>query len=103
MAEPDDRALLKAKLNQETARADWRELQPFFARGQTVAVAGDLDLIEVAVAFAEDRVEQIRQWRAQGRVDAVSDDQARGWFDAGQDMWTLVVKPWVLVQPVRPH
>ena len=103
MAEPDDTAILKAKLNQETARADWRELQPFFARGQTVAVAGDLDLIEVAVAFAEDRVELIRQWRAQGRVDAVSDEQARGWFDAGQDMWTLVVKPWVLVQPVRPH
>ncbi|GAA5125346.1 DUF2288 domain-containing protein [Alloalcanivorax gelatiniphagus] len=103
MAEPDDTAILKAKLNQETARAGWRELQPFFARGQTVAVAGDLDLIEVAVAFAEDRVEQIRQWRSQGRVDAVGDDQARGWFEADQEMWTLVVKPWVLVQPARAH
>ncbi|MBU57803.1 MAG: hypothetical protein CL543_02910 [Alcanivorax sp.] len=73
------------------------------ARGQTVAVAGDLDLIEVAVAFAEDRAEQLQQWRAQGRVDGVQDEQARAWFEAGQELWTVVVRPWVLVQPVRPH
>ncbi len=103
MAEPSDTDILKAKLNQETARAQWAELQPFFARGQTVAVAGDLDLIEVAVAFAEDRAEQLQQWRAQGRVDGVQDEQARAWFEAGQELWTVVVMPWVLVQPVRPH
>ncbi len=46
-----DRDILKAKLNQETAKASWKELQPFFARGQTVYVAPELDLIEVALAF----------------------------------------------------
>ena len=40
MADPTDSDILRAKLNQETAKADWKELQPFFARGQTVAVAG---------------------------------------------------------------
>lgn len=103
MAEPSDIDLLKAKLNQETARAAWKELQPFFARGQTVAVAGDLDLIDVAVAFAEDRAEQIQRWRGEARVGAVSDAQAGQWFEADQDLWTVVVAPWVLVQPVRPH
>lgn len=101
MTEPDRHAVLKARLNQETARAAWSELQPFFARGQTVAVADDLDLVEVAVAFAEDRVELIGQWRAEARVDAVRDDQARAWIEADQCMWAVVVKPWVLVQPVR--
>ena len=79
------------------------KLQPFFARGQTVAVAGDLDLIEVAVAVAEDRAEQLKPWRDQGRVGGVTDDQARAWFEADQALWTVVVMPWVLVQPVRPH
>lgn len=103
MTEPTDTDLLRAKLNQETARATWRELQPFFARGQTMAVADDLDLIEVAVAFAEDRAAQIQQWRGEARVSAVSDQQARRWFEAGQELWTVVVAPWVLVQPVRRH
>ena len=103
MADPSDSDILRAKLNQETAKADWQELQPFFARGQTVAVAGDLDLIEVAVAFAEDRAEQLKQWSDQGRVGGVTDDQARTWFEAGQGLWTVVVMPWVLVQPARTH
>ena len=58
MADPTDSDILRAKLNQETAKADWKELQPFFARGQTVAVAGDLDLIEVAEAFADSFAQQ---------------------------------------------
>ena len=103
MADPTDSDILRAKLNQETAKADWKELQPFFARGQTVAVAGDLDLIEVAVAFAEDRAGQLKPWRDQGRVGGVTDDQARAWFESDQALWTVVVMPWVLVQPVRPH
>jgi hypothetical protein len=103
MTEPADPDLLRAKLNQETARATWRELQPFFARGQTVSVAGDLDLIEVAVAFAEDRTARIQQWRGETRLGAVSDEQARCWFEAGQELWTVVVAPWVLVQPARRH
>lgn len=103
MSEPSDRDILLAKLNQETARIAWSELQRFFARGQTVAVAGDLDLLEVAAAFAEDRADLLRQWRVDGRVDSVSDAQARDWLDADQQVWTVVVAPWVLVQPLRPH
>jgi len=41
----EDREILRAKLNQETAKAGWAELQPFFARGQTIYVAPELDLI----------------------------------------------------------
>ena len=103
MSEPDDRDVLVAKLNQETARIAWSELQRFFARGRTVSVAGDLDLLDVAAAFAEDRADLLRQWRDDGRVDSVSDDQARDWLAADRQVWTVVVAPWVLVQPVRPH
>lgn len=103
MTNATDLQVLKAKLNQETARAGWLELQPFFARGQTVFVAGDLDLVEVAAAFAEDQTGPLQRWRQEGRVDKVSDQQARDWLAANQQLWTVVVAPWVLVQPVRPH
>lgn len=95
----ENREVLKAKLNQETAKAGWQELQPFFARGQTVYVAAELDLIEVALAFSEDQAEQIALWRDKGQVDKVSDSQAGQWFETDQTLWTVVVMPWVLVQP----
>ncbi|WP_414431964.1 DUF2288 domain-containing protein [Alcanivorax sp. IL2] len=96
-----DRDILKAKLNQETAKASWKELQPFFARGQTVYVAPELDLIEVALAFSEDQADTLSLWRDKGRVDKVTDDQAAKWFEIDQGLWTVVVMPWVLVQPVQ--
>ena len=97
----EDRDVLKAKLNQETAKAGWAELQPFFARGQTVFVDPALDLVEVALAFSEDNAAQITLWKEKGQVDNVSDEQAGQWYDADQTLWTVVVMPWVLVQPLR--
>ena len=102
MSDPSaDRDILKAKLNQETAKANWKELQPFFARGQTVYVAPELDLIEVALAFSEDQADTLSLWRGKGQVDKVADAQAGQWFEADQALWTVVVMPWVLVQPVQ--
>ncbi|MFT0141149.1 DUF2288 domain-containing protein [Alcanivoracaceae bacterium MT1] len=103
MSEPSPGQVLREKLNQETAPIRWSELQPFFARGQVVAVAAHLDLIDVAAAFAEDQAAQIAAWRHSGEVDLVQDEQARDWFAADQELWTLVVKPWVLVQPIPLH
>lgn len=46
-----DPELLRAKLNLETGRMDWRALARHFARGVVVKVAAGLDLVEVASAF----------------------------------------------------
>lgn len=100
-ANGEDRDILKAKLNQETAKASWAELQPFFARGQTIYVAPGLDLVDVAVAFSEDNAAEISLWREKGLVDKVSDTQATQWYGADQTLWSVVVMPWVLVQPER--
>lgn len=87
-------------LNRETARISWRELQPFFARGQTVAVDPDLDLVAVAAAFADDDKPAVQGWMDQARVAVVTDAQSAAWLDAEADMWAVVVAPFVLVQPV---
>lgn len=97
--DPDeDQALLRAKLNLETARIPWPALQGLYAAGDVLAAAPDLDLVEVAVQMARDNSAQIRLWLAAKRLAPVSDDQARAWHAAGTEVWAVVVKPFVLVQ-----
>jgi len=90
---------LRAKMNLETAQIAWCELQRFFAGGMAIAVAAELDLVEVAVQIAQDNKAQVEQWLREGKVGQVSDEQAKAWFDNNATLWALVVKPWVLVQP----
>lgn len=93
-----DRDLKRVKINSETAKIPWQELQRFFAAGKVMRVAPHLDLIDVAYAFQQDGVEQVTRWTDTAQLAAVSDDQARLWVDRDTLLWAVVVKPWVLVQ-----
>jgi hypothetical protein len=90
--------LLRAKLNQETAKMAWRELQRYFAAGMVIAVSDELDLVDVAARIANDDKASVAQWMAERRIEKVSDAQAGAWFEADASLWTVVVKPWILVQ-----
>jgi hypothetical protein len=94
--------LLRAKLNQETARMPWRELQKYFAGGAVIGVSPELDLVEVAVRIANDDKAAVAQWMAENRIAKVSDAQALAWWDADMQLWAVVIKPWILVQPPKP-
>ena len=89
---------LNAVLNTETARINWLELQPHFARGQVIHVADTLDLVAVARELVRDNKAQFESWTDQGQVAGVSNEQAQAWFDRKADVWAVVVAPWVLVQ-----
>ncbi|WP_435628197.1 DUF2288 domain-containing protein [Candidatus Ferrigenium straubiae] len=90
----------RIKINLETSKIAWKELQRFFAGGKALVASADLDLVEVAYQMSEDNVEQIQQWAMAGKLVRVPDEQAREWFEADALVWAVVVKPWVLVQPV---
>ncbi|MBI5331444.1 MAG: DUF2288 domain-containing protein [Betaproteobacteria bacterium] len=90
--------ILRAKLNGETARLAWPELQRHFARGVVIRVAPDLDLVEVAVAVAQDRRAEVETWMAQGRVARASSEDAIAWNERRRELWAVVAAPWVLVQ-----
>lgn len=96
-----DRDLIRAKLNSETAKIPWRDLQRFFAGGNTLLVAAELDLVEVASAFHQDEVKLVKSWTDAGRVVAVTTEQARDWVDRDNSLWAVVVKPWVLLQNIE--
>ena len=91
--------LLNDKLNLETARINWLELQSHFARGATVYVAPGVDLIETAHKMADDNAAALSQLKAEGKFGMVNDEQAQHFFDEKKDMWAVVIAPWVLVQP----
>ncbi len=95
-----DQELERARINSETAKIAWRELQRFFAQGKAVAVAPELDLVDVALQVFADNGAQIEAWMSDGRVGPVSDAQALEWLEANALVWSVVVRPWVLVQPV---
>ena len=92
---------VRAKVNQETSKIAWKDLQRFFAAGMALAVAEDLDLVEVAFQVSEDNATRIREWMAAGKFGKVSDEQAVIWFERDELLWAVVISPWVLVQPVR--
>ena len=102
MAATENRSeLLRAKLNLETSKIAWKELQRFFANGTVLVVSTDMDLVEVAFQMSEDNVAQIQQWATAGKLGKVSDEQAGEWLADDVSVWAVVVSPWVLVQPVR--
>lgn len=93
-----DREVLRAKLNLDTARIGWNELQRHFAAGQLVAVRGGLDLVEAALGLSTDDKASVSEWIATNRIGKVSDEEALAWHAAQATLWAVVVKPWVLVQ-----
>ena len=93
---------LHDKINRETARLPWSELQKHFAAGTVVFVSADLDLVDVAVRISQDDKASIVQWMADGNVSKVSDLQAQHWLASDAALWTAVVNPFILVQPEKP-
>jgi hypothetical protein len=91
----------RAKLNLETAQMAWRDMQRYFASGAALYVAAELDLVEVGYQISRDNVAQIQTWMQVGQFGKVSDEQAAAWVAADAMLWTVVVSPWVLVQPLK--
>jgi len=92
---------LHDKINQETARVRWSELERHFAHGSVIFVSEELDLVEAALRIAHDDKETIGRWMAEGKIAKVSDLQAQTWQAADVQLWASVVSPFVLVQPEK--
>lgn len=93
---------LRLKLNHETARMRWDELQRFFAAGLVIQVDDSLDLIDVAVAFTNDEKDIVQSWLARKMIVKTTDAQAGQWLERNVTLWAVVVRPWILVQQEKP-
>jgi len=102
----EQQKILHAKVNMETSRIAWKELQRFFASGVAIEVSAKLDLVEVAMQMHSDNKTQFESWLTEGLIRKVPDEQAAAWLATDADVWAVVVSPWVLVQTISeiaPH
>lgn len=99
---PENDTELHDKINRETGRVKWRELDRHFAAGSVIWVSEQLDLIDVALRIAHDDKTSITRWMNDGTVAKVSDAQAQAWHDGDATLWASVVSPFVLVQQEKP-
>ena len=91
-------AIAREKVNLETSKIAWKELQRFFAGGTAVFVAATLDLVDVAYQFSIDNKAQVALWLQNRQIAPVSDQQAISWLESDTEVWAVVIKPWILVQ-----
>jgi hypothetical protein len=94
----EDFEQLSARLNTETARIEWKELERHFARGVLLTVSPKLDLVEVGAHMIHDDKHIIDAWLESGELGKTSDEDAIGWSESEPSLWAVVVAPWVLVQ-----
>lgn len=92
---------IRTRINLETSKIPWKELQRFFAAGKVLAVDPVLDLVEVALRINQDNQSEVSKWKNDGYVEGVTDEQAREWLKTDASVWAVVVKPWILVQSIE--
>jgi hypothetical protein len=88
---------LAAKLRDEIGTVPWSWLRPHAERGVLFLVAGELDLLEVALAVAVDRSELVAGWLESGSLSRPADEQVADWEENGGLFSGVIVKPYVFV------
>jgi len=92
---------IEQKANLNTARINWIELQPHFARGSVILIDGELDLVKIASAFIKDDSVWISELMRSEKLGKPGITDAEHWHGVDQEFWAIVVAPWVLVQETR--
>lgn len=103
MQSTEDTNELIARLNGETAKIEWHQLQKHYATGSVISVEIGFDLIKVAIALHQDDTAQVKRWLTEGLLSEVSDQQAQAWYDQNSLVWALVIPPFILVQEVKTN
>ena len=85
-------------LHAETAAIEWKDLERFFARGNLLRVASDLDLVDAAFELTNDNKPVVERWLAENQLAGVSNEEASLWSKGESNLWSVVVLPWILVQ-----
>lgn len=95
---------LRARLAQEIHRVGWKPLGPHAKRGGLVLVDPKLDLLEVAVAIAQDDSERVQRWMGAGQLSKPTEAQIEAWqLEGGEQFSVAIVQPYVLARRDPPE
>ena len=95
----DERAPdLDRTLRDSVGQAPWSMLESHAKRGGLLFVSSRIDLVEVAIAIAEDRSQAVAGWMGEGLLTRPTSEELVGNGAAPDTEWTFViVQPYVLV------
>ncbi len=92
---------LRTKLNTQTGKVLWPEIQRCFARGVVLVVAHHADLLKIAADIVRDNQAVVEDCLAVGELKRASIEDARSWQERDPLFWAVVAAPWVLVQEIE--
>ena len=91
----------KAKIVAQTAKIRWQELEKFYAQGKCILVSDTLNLVDVGYAISMDDATHVIEWMESGLLKKDFNDIAQHWHNHDNEVWSVVVNPWVLVQKIK--
>ena len=92
---------LREKFVSEVEECDWDMLKPHHERGAVFIVGKNIDLIDVAVALGEDKVDQVKIWLDNGDFFKLEDTENYEKTPYEKFAKFLIVQPYVLVKPMN--
>lgn len=92
---------LSAKLNTQTGKVLWPEIQRHFARGVVLVVGRQADLLSIAADIIRDNQAVVEDILANGDLKKASIEDARSWQESDPLFWAVVAAPWVLIQEIK--
>lgn len=94
-------AEMRESFKRDLAEVCWQDLRIHLQRDAIILVAADLDIIQVAVAVAEDDSRQVEAWITGGEIGKPSRRQLDDWEqDLEKRFRMLIVQPFILVQEI---
>ena len=89
---------LDQRLNLETAKLNWKELEMFFAKGNLLQIAKGEDLITTAELIASNNQDELEKLILSKKIEFATPEWIRNNCQPSTELWTLVVAPYVLCQ-----
>ncbi len=89
---------LKQKLNFETARISWKEIETFFAKGVLLQIEAGEDLVNTADLIASNNVKEIENLILNKKIAFATPEWVKKNCLPNTELWTVVVAPYVVCQ-----
>jgi len=94
----ENKLSLKERLNLETAKISWKELEVFFAKGNLLTVSSGQNLINVAEQIASDKQNEIESLILSKNIEFASPSWVKENCANNPTLWAVVVAPYVVCQ-----
>lgn len=96
----EESATDEEKLDKYSGQVDWTYLKPHFESGSLVYVDPCLDLKTAGLALTRDDQTQVKAWLKSGDLVQPCQLHAEHWENTGTHFTSMIVRPFVLAQPV---